>query len=1626
MNPYSEATNIDIRGLFMLMVPTSSVGYDPAKEEKAEQEAKMSQIAAIEEAKQRDKLLDQKDESGDGFVQKLMANIFKNLKVTVKDIHIRYEDRQTNREAQFSAGITLDSLKIWTQTGDAAKEKSKKNSFNKLVEISSLAVYWQPQERVFYSELDYQEDGVKDIQFRAKIARQGEEVKGLKYLLGPISMAADLIWAPNPKRFNFETPLINLMINMKELKLKVTKLQYKDFAQSLHSVNEMQLAARYRKYKAEAGLENLTNYKGREKDLWRFAINSILGEEIRPRLTMWSPSHIRDHLATCREYREAFRDKLLGKTDKNNEERLTELEKKLDAFNITQNRQIAETLADKERKDRETSKGWFGGWWGGKKKAETEDSGLKTLGESLTVEEKKNLYEAIDYHEEAEEGTLEYPKRFVKFKVGFVLSQFMISIQDDFSPSSSSVICLMLENVNLNLSQRPAASNFKMEITLEKLTVTGLGTARRKSPRLISTLSNNTNNSKLLNFEFETKPPADPYGDLDNDRGSLYNRKVSLTTSPLEIIYDTKTIFALIDVFESPVDVKVDYLQEVAIDGIKEYKEIKMSKLGWEFAREHHDFCKVNIALESSYFLFPKTGEYYEGCPLLIANLGSVSVRSKEVTQDMVNSKMAGAIEGTDLETRKKEEQAYDQFSIHLHNMELLMAQQGEDWRQEMTNRDSKLFLLKPINMDLTFKMCLIANDPDFPVYKLCGSLPSGISVIIEEKRLLSLAEVAQDIIDPDDKMKYDEAPAPIKRTDSESSFQSAVSSIETVSSMTGYIGRKQAQVIPVTIAKPAREKDRVLSSKVTKLKVEFVIKGLLLDIEENEKPLFKFQLDDLCSKLTMKNYNIQGEFSIGGCLCQQTKFKTSDGSPVALLSTSSHSYSADKLLLVSMKKLEEKSPEWGGVHLSLSATMSSVELCLHQDAILDLAKEATTWMTKLQSKASRLLSSEEPKPRPSTSAGTSSPAVKLSRAGVIRRLSRQSSADAKDHLQPRTVLRHRYRGRQRRRTDEAVDLLVSADMKGVTAVLMTNKVNFAKIQVEDLGATLQLSKSLTEIKASLRNFKIFDMSSLTLYRKIAECTGGQVLDVEIRLHDMLTDKMRQMGSPDVEVKVLMGEIKFVFLMKFVSDFLEFIDPFTNMKDFIAEQAIGVYDKSARIAEEAYNKATRVKLDVNLTAPIIVLPVSSKKPFTFEADLGNLTLNNKHHSKQHYAHTVLLDTIDISLTKMRVSRSKILEDKEDNSTIGSCEIIKPIDFELEVTRNMEGAINEADIPEIQVKGTLCEIDVELSKDDYDTLIAMVIENFQEKGLIEPAIKSGSLPLKRHDMSLQINKFEPLKTSNASLNSQRSFDFTKGKSKKAKLADFDIDFKGMKLKVFKDRSDLSRTDSRRDPKKALAQIMVNSLSVCGDYRVSGAVKADAKLNDVVLEDIRPTVGETTGRIVRLLESRKVGEQEDDMVTVQYSKDDKGQESVVCHIKSFVVVASVSYLQEIAFFFIPEDLPDYENLFGSDHTQPSVQETQESEIPSVRTILVKMDEPDIVLVSKIEDINTDAIMLNAELTLNITQQPEKLAFVLTVDRLRGHTCKFNPVIREQSLAQILQPTNMGLHFSSDNDSNRTRIE
>ena len=53
-----------------------------------------------------------KDATQDSFVEKLIANIIKNLEVTITNIHVRFEDTVTNSKKPFSVGVTLRELSL--------------------------------------------------------------------------------------------------------------------------------------------------------------------------------------------------------------------------------------------------------------------------------------------------------------------------------------------------------------------------------------------------------------------------------------------------------------------------------------------------------------------------------------------------------------------------------------------------------------------------------------------------------------------------------------------------------------------------------------------------------------------------------------------------------------------------------------------------------------------------------------------------------------------------------------------------------------------------------------------------------------------------------------------------------------------------------------------------------------------------------------------------------------------------------------------------------------------------------------------------------------------------------------------------------------------------------------------------------------------------------------------------------------------------------------------------------------------------------------------------------------------------------------------------------------------------
>jgi len=63
--------------------------------------------------------------------------------------------------------------------------------------------------------------------------------------------------------------------------------------------------------------------------------------------------------------------------------------------------------------------------------------------------------------------------------------------------------------------------------------------------------------------------------------------------------------------------------------------------------------------------------------------------------------------------------------------------------------------------------------------------------------------------------------------------------------------------------------------------------------------------------------------------------------------------------------------------------------------------------------------------------------------------------------------------------------------------------------------------------------------------------------------------------------------VRFVFLMKFVNDFLAFLDPFSGAKEIVAEKANDALEGATKNIIDAYVNSTRVRL-VSLKIDVLV------------------------------------------------------------------------------------------------------------------------------------------------------------------------------------------------------------------------------------------------------------------------------------------------------------------------------------------------------------------------------------------------------------------------------------------------------
>jgi vacuolar protein sorting-associated protein 13A/C len=409
---------------------------------------------------------------------------------------------------------------------------------------------------------------------------------------------------------------------------------------------------------------------------------------------------------------------------------IDDCEKKLNLQNLIIIRQKVELEVEKLTKEKaETeSKGWFSGWWSGKKDdgKETEGDDIKKKFQAaMTTEEKEKLFKAIGYQENA--SPVELPETFVEWRMHFELNCLEVSIKSDIESSIENVMLLQLNQVKCSVSQRPAAQSIKVMLNMRELSVYGLQ-QKQYLPVLIQSQLESTDS--LLDVMFESNP-------LDK----ACDQRVKVKSQPIQIVYNGQTVIELLKVFQTQKTATLSQLQDAAAEKLVDIKE--RSATGLQYAITTHPRMEVDILFAPSYILIPNGGKYTKNESVLVVSLGQLVLKTEPRPSEQKSvKKMHEQGANADQILQELMSQSYDKFQFEVHNIQFLIARSNEDWEEAISiGHGTEMHLLEPTFMKLSAQLSVITDDPRLPKCKVSCELPS-ISISVSEDRVMDVLSI--------------------------------------------------------------------------------------------------------------------------------------------------------------------------------------------------------------------------------------------------------------------------------------------------------------------------------------------------------------------------------------------------------------------------------------------------------------------------------------------------------------------------------------------------------------------------------------------------------------------------------------------------------------------------------------------------------------------------------------------------------------------------------------------------------------------------------------------------------------------------------------------------------------------
>ncbi|KAK2581118.1 hypothetical protein KPH14_007937 [Odynerus spinipes] len=1587
--PYKDIWNAQIDAiveeLFVLIVPTSQIVYDPEKEAKSQLEAKRAELARVEKTKQ---LADTKlqEKLDDSMVEKLIARMIKNIHVEIKRIHVRYEDHVTFKDHPFSVGFTLNKFILesctdtWCTTGNM-KDMYAIPQIYKLCTLDGLAVYLNTGLEQFskspqsaYSKLFC--DGIATIDYTPA---------GYLYLLGPINVNAKLKLNPKPEtdNSNYTIPKVWLDLEMLKLRIALTKHQYRTLVQLGEGLDQAQKAAPYRKYRP-----NVTSYRGHYKEWWQFAYTCILEETVRRCRRNWDWNHMKAHRDMCREYAKVYQTKLTTKkVVQDIEERLTYYEKKLDLFNLVIIRQQiemeVERLAEKE-KNLKAKRGWFGFLWGAPQTEEAQELNsaaaiIRKFEEAMTPQEKEKLFRAIDYQENS--APAHYPETYVMIDTRFFLHGLQILLLDT-DKEYPSIMDLQLNGVEAGFKSRPSANAILVTTSISDMKLYGI-----KQDDYIPSLFNSEHGSSdnvLLSISYEKNP-------LDK----LCGDRVIVKSKSVDIVYDAQTIIEFVKLFKVQNSSALNQIQAAAAEQLEGLKE--MSALGLEYAIEKHSVLDIQVDMQASQLIIPHGGLYNSTKSLFVVNLGSLKMHSlekskKDASKSTVKqlASMGKSEEDILLHLR---EHSYDKFALKIVNFQILVSLENENWREALMKQNS-MTLLYPTTLEIQFHKCLITDDPLLPKMRLVGELPS-LAINITDVRLLEVLAIVQSIPFP-----QDETPAELKK----SSLSKSVSQLSLFKELT-----------TISSANDKKKQDDTPLKQSTDLEMKFEMKEFTLSISKQENeivtPFVRFEILKLEVEMLQRSYDQEILLRLGGTQMKQYH----NNGEIYMINTPMSTGKNEYLIIVQYVNVNKRSPEFttrhGSVVKLLQLEFTTLDVLLHQEALINLLKFLTYIQDKMQSMSAALENSEQE-------------ALIPLRPTHLPSIQEETSTFFKDQIQKQKI--KPSTSRRKRGVVEFIDLKVKAKVGAISMKMTNDTRDISVFFIEGITAGFIMKASYSQANINLTAINVKDLNAASIYQNIISVESEESLQIEAVMYNI---EPQEVDKNNMSIKVIMGCHRIVFLNAFVTNVMNFLNNFQAAQQAIKEASAAAAEAAKTNIKDVQESATRVELNVKIKAPLIYVPRNSKSEHCLMLDMGNLTVCNVFKTLDVVTESGEYPTVDemkIELQNLKLSRIRLhkIEFTIENEVL----LLEPVSFTLLMKRNLSTAWFTS-IPDIDMSGRLNKINLLLSQEDYATIMKVLEENLGES-IEEP--KSTQIPGHCDKKSLSDYPNKPKPSQNkVDVNAEVELtDFQEQKHVHTFIK-FEFIMDSLVINLFTGGSKMLQTQTSplHLVENGLAKFSLTHFAVKGRIFADGLLATSILLMNCTLDDTRPNRESSLTRIMeRTTAVPSVHEIEKDAkpvrsmldVTVRQGPNDM---FVDVRVFSFSIIVSLDYLMKIKDFFNTESSVSNKTVSQSSQKGHNDAVTKRRTSPqtsenasTMLTLNLHVEKPDIILLEDMDDINSNCIVLNTELLLKMRLMGDHQVITGSIKDLSLLTGIYNPAKRADWIYQVLRPCSISVAGST----------